>query len=171
MKKITSLSAIALLLSLGIIFSCKKESGNSTLNVRMTDAPADFTAVNVDLLEVRVNMRDDSTGWITLPTIQGVYNLLNLQNGVDTLIATGSIPAGEVKEIRLVLGPNNSVVDSGVTHNLTIPSGAESGLKIKVGKKVAASAINTLIVDFDALLSIKLEGGSYKLKPVLKIKN
>nr|MBA3673596.1 DUF4382 domain-containing protein [Chitinophagaceae bacterium] len=151
-------------------FACKKEnSGTSTLQVRLTDAPAAFDQVNVDIREVRVNFRDDSTGWVTLATNAKVYDLLKLQNGVDTLLATGTVQTGIVKEIRLVLGSNNTVVVGGVSYPLTIPSGSDSGLKLKVDKELHAT-LETLIVDFDAALSIKLEPGGYKLRPVLKIK-
>ncbi len=151
-------------------FACKKENGGtSTLQVRLTDAPAAYTQVNVDIKEVRVNFRDDSTGWVTLATNAKIYNLLGLQNGVDTLLATGIVQTGTVKEIRLILGTNNTIVDGGVTYPLTIPSGSESGLKIKVDKKLNAT-LETLIVDFDAALSIKQESGGYKLRPVLRIK-
>ena len=44
-----------------------------------------------------------------------------------------------------------------------------ASLKIKVNKQLNAT-LETLIVDFDASLSIKLEGGGYKLRPVLRIK-
>ena len=169
----TKLLITGLFLLSGIItfISCSKEnnSGTSNLQVRLTDAPAAYDQVNVDIKEVRVNFRDDSTGWISLKTNAGVYNLLKLQNGVDTLLASGSVQSGTVKEIRLILSSNNTIVVGGVTFPLTIPSGSESGLKIKVGKNLDA-ALETLIVDFDAALSIKSESGGYKLRPVLKIK-
>jgi hypothetical protein len=161
--------ALFLFASTIVFFACKKESGTSTLHVRLTDAPAAYDKVNVDIREVRVNFRDDSTGWVTLATNAKVYDLLKLQNGVDTLLATGTVQTGIVKEIRLVLGPNNTIVVGGVSYPLTIPSGEESGLKIKVNKELNAT-LETLIVDFDAALSIKLEPGGYKLRPVLKIK-
>ncbi len=163
---------LVLLLCIGIIAfeSCKKENnGSSNLQVRLTDAPAAYDEVNVDIREVRVNFRDDSTGWISLNTNAKIYNLLALQNGVDTLLATGTVSTGMVKEIRLILGNNNTVVVNGTSFPLTIPSGGESGLKIKVNKKLNAT-LETLIVDFDAALSIKLENAGYKLRPVLKIK-
>lgn len=171
MKTSYLLLSIILLATITTIFSCSKEntSGTSTLNVRLTDAPASYDKVNIDIKEVRVNFRDDSTGWVSLNTNANVYNLLGLQNGVDTLLATGSVQAGIVQEIRLILGSNNTVVVGGVSYPLTIPSGSESGLKIKVGKSIN-STLENLIVDFDADLSIKLEGGGYKLRPVLRIK-
>jgi hypothetical protein len=104
-----------------------------------------------------------------LETTPGIYNLLGLQNGVDTLIAQGSFPSDVVKEIRLVLGDRNSIKANGQTYFLTIPSGAESGLKIKLSKKLQAN-LETLLIDFDAALSIKQEAEVYKLRPVLRIK-
>ncbi|CAN5214523.1 hypothetical protein BH09BAC2_BH09BAC2_09690 [soil metagenome] len=168
-KKISIALASIFMLS-AFMTSCKKENGNSTLNVRMTDAPAAYSAVNVDIREVRVNMRDDSTGWTTLNTRAGIYNLLALQNGIDTLLASGSVSTGGVvKEIRFVLGSNNTIEVNGTTFPLTVPSGSESGLKIKINKNVNAS-LETLLIDFDAALSISSEIDGYKLRPVLRVK-
>jgi hypothetical protein len=169
--KTTHLVLCLILLGTITFFSCSKDnsSGTSNLRVRLTDAPVAYDSVNVDIREVRVNLRNDSAGWISLNTMAGVYNLLGLQNGVDTLLATGTVQTGTVQELRLILGSNNTVVVGGVSYPLTIPSGSESGLKIKVGKKINAG-LDSLLVDFDAALSIKLEGGSYKLRPVLRIK-
>lgn len=164
---------LCLLLLAGTLtfFSCEKDnsSGNSNFKVKLTDAPAAWDSVNIDIREVRVNLRNDSAGWVSLNTNAGVYNLLGLQNGVDTLLATGTVQAGTLQELRLILGPNNTVVVGGVSFPLTVPSGSESGLKIKVGKNITAG-IDSVIVDFDAALSIKLEPGGYKLRPVLRIK-
>jgi hypothetical protein len=161
------------------ILSCQKEASDntgrtSTLNVRLTDAPIPFDEVNVDIREVRVKFSDDtlgSNGWVTLNTFPGIYNLLDYQNGVDTLLATGAFPLQVVKEIRFVLGPNNTIVDTfGVVFPLTIPSGSESGLKIKVNKQLQET-LETIIIDFDAALSVKQEGnGDYKLRPVLRVR-
>ena len=132
--------------------------------------PLDAEEVNIDLLAVRVNFSNDSSGWTDLTAVPGVYNLLGLQNGLDTLVASGTVPAGNLKEIRLVLGSNNTIKVNGQVYPLTIPSGSESGLKIKVNKRLSAP-MDSLLVDFDAALSIFQEGtGDYKLKPVLKIK-
>ncbi|GAB2807410.1 hypothetical protein GCM10027043_03020 [Ferruginibacter profundus] len=157
--------------------SCSKDNsdgGNSTLNVRLTDGPTNLAEVNVDIREVNIKFNDDTSstnGWVSMQTNAGVYNLLGLQNGVDTLLASLTVPQNTVKEIRFVLGPNNSIKDTlGVVYPLTIPSGGESGLKIKVSKKLAAG-LDSLIIDFDAALSIFRTGaGNYMLKPVLKVK-
>lgn len=160
-----------------VAVSCQKEAGNSVdngqmtqLKVNLTDNPFNASEVNVDIREVKVNFRNDSTGWISLNTNTGIYNLLGLQNGVDTLLAVGPVPLDTLKEIRFVLGSNNSIKIDTTLYPLTIPSGGESGLKIKVNKKLNAT-IDSLLIDFDAALSIMQTGnGDYKLKPVLKIK-
>ena len=154
--KLIKFSVLMLIASSVVIIACQKESSSesATLKIRMT---------------VRVNFRDDSAGWVSLPTNAGIYNLLGLQNGVDTLIAQGTVPMGTLKEIRFVLGDSNSIVVNGQSHPLTIPSGSSSGLKIKVGKKIATS-LDSLLIDFDAAMSVKEQNGNYKLMPVLKLK-
>jgi hypothetical protein len=173
MKNMKFILTLAAIVVAGFFFACSKDNnsaGSTQLTIRMTDTPYNAQEVNVDLKEVRVNMADDSSGWRTLTTNAHVYNLLNFQNGVDTAIATGSVPTGNVRELRLILGPNNSIKINNVTYPLTIPSGEESGLKIKVGKNLSKSA-DSLLIDFDANRSIYQTGtGEYKLKPVIKLK-
>jgi len=177
MKKPVLFLSIALLAVIAGIISCQKENNDArettTLNVRLTDAPTVYEEVNVDIREVKVKFSDDTLsngGWVTLATYPGIYRLLDLQNGVDTLLATGVFPFHVVKEIRFVLGSNNTIKDAGVVYPLTIPSGSESGLKIKVDKKLDET-LETIIIDFDAALSVHKDGtGDYKLRPVLRIK-
>ena len=92
-----------LLSSIGFI-SCKKNiTSTSNLQVKLTDSPVSYDEVNVDIQAVKVNFRDDSTGWVSLNTNAKVYNLLALQNGVEALLASGTVQTGTVKEIRLIL--------------------------------------------------------------------
>jgi len=173
MKKIAvSFSVLAVVVAI-VFIACSKEDSNksTTLKIRLTDNPVLADEVNVDIQQVKVKFSEDSLqGWADLTTYAGVYDLLGLQNGVDTLLAMGTIPTNTVKEIRFVLGANNSIKVNGIVFPLTIPSGSESGLKIKVNKKLNGS-LDSLLIDFDAALSIHQTGtGAYQLKPVLKIK-
>jgi len=157
-----------------ILVACSKDADDrpTALKINMTDAPSAYDEVNVDLQEVRVKFRDgDSLStWMTMNTNAGVYDLLGLMNGVDTLIANDTLPTNMVKEIRLVLGSNNTIVVGGISYPLQIPSGSESGLKIKVNKNLSGS-LDSLLIDFDAALSIHQTGtGEYQLKPVLRLK-
>ena len=156
-----------------LLIACQKDKETTDLRIRLTDNPYNASEVNVDIQKVRVKFQDDGDddkGWYDLSTKAGVYNLLNFQNGIDTLIAQGIVPRGTVKEIRFVLGSRNSITIASVNYPLTIPSGSESGLKLKLNKRLNAS-LDYLLIDFDAALSIIQNGnGDYKLKPVLKLK-
>ncbi len=153
-------------------FACDKNDnkGDVTLNVRLTDGPGDYQQVNIDIQEIRIKTTSDTAQWVSLNTNAGIYNLLEFQNGVDTLLATGTVSADTLKEVRFILGNNNSVMVDSVVYSLDTPSAQESGLKIKIDKHLNLD-INTLTLDFDAEQSIlKTGNGSYKLKPVIKVK-
>jgi hypothetical protein len=152
-----------------VFIACKKESRTSTLHVRLTDAPADWDEVNIDLKEVKVNFNNDTAGWVSLQTKDTIYNLLGLQNGLDTLIAQGTFPTNTLNEVRLILGDNNTIKTNGQVYPLTIPSGSTSGLKIKVHKKLDAT-LETIVLDFDAGASVTEEQDGYKLRPVITVK-
>jgi hypothetical protein len=168
---------IALALALGLIAfnACDKDNNQTgdsvTLNIRLTDGPGDYQQVNVDILEVRIKSANDSSQWVTLTTNAGIYNLLDFQNGVDTLLATGTVSSDTLKEVRFILGDDNSVMVDSVIYPLQTPSAQQSGLKIKIDKDLNLD-INTLTLDFDAEKSIVETGnGSYILKPVIKVKD
>jgi len=135
--------------------------------VMLTDTPGPYTAVNIDLRSVEVT--GNGGGAVTLNTTPGIYNLLDLANGVDTLIATGSLSTSQVQQIRLILGPNNSVVVGGTTYPLATPSAQQSGLKLQVHQQLQPGIAYYVLLDFDANQSIVNEGnGSYSLKPVIR---
>lgn len=150
--------------------SCNDDTTNdkqATLTVRMTDAPANYDAVMVDVQGVEVT--GDGGSAVMLNTTAKVYNLLELSNGVNTLIATGDVNAGTVSQIRLILGTNNSVTVGGVVHPLTTPSAMQSGLKIQVNQTFEAGVEYSILLDFDANQSIVLTGNNeYQLKPVIR---
>ena len=161
--------------SLTIFAACKKkETSSATPNypveMRMTDAAGPYDAVNVDVQRVEVNADGNSnSGWVTLNTKAGVYDLTKLTNGVDTLLASGGMPSGEISQIRLILGNNNSVVVSGQTYPLSTPSAQQSGLKLQVHETLQQNITYQILLDFDAARSIVQEGnGGYSLKPVIR---
>lgn len=161
----------------GMLFlaSCSKSdnSGKARLQVALTDDPGDFKAVYIDVQDVNINYSDsDDNGWQPLSGIRkGKYNLLDLVNDKDTLLADAYINSGVVKEIRLVLGDDNYVVtNSGETIHLQTPSGQSSGVKLKLNSTVAEDILYKLVLDFDVAKSIHEAGGSgkYILKPVIR---
>jgi hypothetical protein len=169
--KISNYVLLSLFMIVTVLSCTKNESAQgTTFKVKLTDAPYNAQQVNVDIKEVRVNFANDTLPWTTLQTNARVYNLLTLQNGVDTLLATTTVPAGTVKQIRFILGTKNTIMIDSVLYPLSVASGDETGLKINLNKKLRAG-IDSVLIDFDAALSvIKTGNGTYKLKPVLKFK-
>ena len=182
MKNKRALTVLALTGS-AILFmqSCSKDNPVETPTVehaavkfRMTDAPAAYAEVNVDVKQVRIHVAGNSgtDAWIELPTHAGVYNLLDLQNGIDTTIVDSTlVPAGKVTQIRFVLGSKCSLMTSdSVPHDLKVPSGQESGLKLVGPINLPANQTLAVKLDFDAEKSIVVKGnGEYGLEPVIKV--
>jgi hypothetical protein len=175
-KSILIFASIFMAATVFTFTSCQKDNGETTtLQLRLTDGPGDFEEVNVDIIDVKVKFSDDTLandGWVDLNVNPRVYDLLRLQNGIDTVLATGNnIPQNAIlKEIRIYLGTNNTVKVNGQVYPLVLNSGDHPKLKIKVSKKLQAT-FETVVIDFDAGLSIKQEGnGTYRLIPVIKIK-
>jgi len=170
-----TLKKILFILLLGsVIVSCKKDPVSSPqpqreptpYYVRLTDAPALYQAVFVDIQGVEITGNGNT---VMLNVTPGIYNLLDFSNGVDTLIATGSLYVDKVQQIRLILGTNNSVVVNNVSYPLKTPSAQQSGLKLQVHQELQAGVAYYVLLDFDASLSIVENGnGDYSLKPVIR---
>ncbi|MBN8670151.1 MAG: DUF4382 domain-containing protein [Chitinophagales bacterium] len=168
------LTVAALTLFSATLYSCKKDdktnqsAQTARVNMHLTDAPADYDAVYIDIQSVEVTMEGSAA--ITIPTIRpGVYDLLKFKNGMDTLLARADIPAGKISQMRLVLGVNNSVVVDGKTYAMNTPSAQESGLKLNLKQEFAAGGSYDVWLDFDAAKSIVETGsGKFQLKPVIR---
>jgi len=163
--------AVFFSLAVLLIPACNKDDNNQAhLSVRMTDAPANFDAVMVDIQGVEV-IGDGGTV-VVLNANKGIYNLLDFSNGLDTLIASGDLDAGTISQIRLILGDNNTVLVDGVVHHLNTPSAEQSGLKLQIHQTFVAGVSYTILLDFDANQSIVKQGnGEFQLKPVIRTIN
>jgi len=165
------MTAAALFLMAFFLFSCSKDTENARLHIRLTDAPGDYQEVNIDIQGVEVHRKDgaQSSGWKVLNVENGVYNLLELTNGLDTLLATAELPAGSISQIRLILGNNNSVKVDDVVYALSTPSAQQSGLKLNIQAELKAGVLYIITLDFDAALSVvKTGSNTYSLKPVIR---
>ncbi len=203
--------ALGLLVSTLIIYSsCQKDlssqnnipQGQQRVQIRLSDNPVNFDAVNVDIQRVEVFVVPDSCRdssyhhdddmhycndqhhddddddfrncgvWDTLDIRTGVYNLLNLSNGVDTILANGFTVQGQIKKIRLTLGTHNSVVVDSVSYPLNLWNNFNI-VTIKIrGEYVDQISPNDLQLwlDFDAGRSIvKLSNNHFVLRPFLRI--
>jgi hypothetical protein len=167
--------------------------GNAKLSIYLMDGPLDFQKVLIDIQSIEVKLdtchrnHDDDHDqpgcdddhdqhnsrceiWDTLNINAGVYDLLTLRNGVDSLLASGFIVNGKIQRIKFTLGNNNSVMVDSVVYPLQLLNNQHFVyVNIKREHLDSLSSNNfNLYLDFDLLRSIKFSNGQYKLKPVLK---
>jgi len=160
-----------------LLASCDKDnitSGSSGyIAVKLTDAPGNYQQVNVDIQKVSIHLVPNSgkSDWLDLNTKSGVYDLLKLQNGIDTsIVDTTKLPAGKITQMRLLLGSNNTVMVDSVIHKLTVPSGSQTGIKLIGQMIIDPNKTLNVLIDFDASKSIVLNGnGTYHMKPTVKV--
>jgi hypothetical protein len=154
--------------------------GKEQLSLYLTDGPGLFDKVLIDTRRhdnddwdsrgSNDNKKDSSFVWETLNITPGVYDVLTLRNGVDTLLAASNITKGAIRLIKIEFGTNNSVVKDSVTYPLYLPSNAKGYVLIKLkghecdefrpGKK-------RLWLDFDITRSIIQErDNKFYLRPV-----
>lgn len=168
MKK---LNLILSLFMLGFIMNSCSNNDSKTASypiaIKLTDAPGPYDKVNIDLQGVEVTGSDGKN--VTLNVNKGVYNLLDLSNGKTALIASDNLNIAKIEQIRLILGPNNTVVIGGVSYPLSTPSAEQTGLKLQVHATLQAGILYSVLFDFDAYKSIVVTGNNtYKLKPVIR---
>jgi hypothetical protein len=145
----------------------------SKFEVRLTDAPGDYRAVNLDVQQVQVHVSDDdnANGWQSLGLIRpGIYNVMDYTNGNSALLTSADFPAGKISQIRLILGNNNTLtLRDGTVVPLNTPSAQQSGLKLKIDAVLVRDVTYQLVLDFDVAKSIVARGnGAYNLKPVIR---
>ncbi|OGB67683.1 MAG: hypothetical protein A2Y94_12435 [Caldithrix sp. RBG_13_44_9] len=167
------------LISAAFLFfiNCDKETNSidtdngstGTLKIYLTDSPAEYEAVNITFSEVSAHINDQ---WLTVRGDSVTVNLLDWNNGNSIILGEAELPAGHYTQIRLMIQEAEIVVD-GQTFPLTVPSGAQTGLKMGPEFTLTAGSTYELVVDFDVARSIVVTGPrhdphSYKLKPHLR---
>ena len=191
---------LSALVSLLFFYSCQKEiagnaipAGKTKLAVFLTDGPTDYQQVLVDIQRIdikidtcRRNEDDDHDGhgcdddhdslnnhceiWQNLSINPGVYDLLKLRNGLDTLLASGFLYNGKIERIKITLGTNNSVMVDSVIHPLHLVNN-QNYVYVNIHREhldsISSNNFN-LFLDFDLARSIKIKNGAYWLKPKLK---
>ena len=183
MKKLTPIFLVSVLvLSLTIFHSCNDESIDNTsrIQLKLVDEPGDYLQVNVEIIDVQYNTTDGEEGWISF-TPEGGYpinvDLTELVAGNDLLLVDQIIPSGMLKQIRLVLSDNNTLVieeESGEPSepiHLDTPSAQQSGLKLNLNEELVPGFSYTFILDWVVQESVVEAGvtGMYILKPVIRV--
>lgn len=176
-------------------------TGKQQVSLYLTDDPGYFDHVYVDIRSVEVQVdtcknssfgidddddrndrgggwgnwggRDSCKAWENLQIQAGVYDLLTLRNGVDTLLAQGTVSEGKVKQIKIRIGTNNSLEKDNVKYPLSLP-GSDTGMVVVLKLRgdeweKYSSGRYRLWLDFDVQRSIiQVRNNTFYLRPVLK---
>lgn len=174
--------------------------GHSQLSISMMDGPVAFTKVLIDIRQVAVQIdtamkqtdpdNDDewdegycgwhrdknnkSVIWDTLNIKPGVYDLLALRNGTDTILGTGTFPSGKILKVKITLGSDNTIfTDSATSYPLEV-FGPVPYFTVNVRRENISSISNNdfkLWLDFNLSRSIFFWNGTFLLKPYITVFN
>lgn len=148
------------------------------VNLSITDAPIDDEGVaSVILTFERIDVRSADEGWMVLEEFDDPVSidLLAYQNGDSYFLTEEVMPAGNYDEIRLVLDASQNgtyiLYDDGRKQQLKVPSGSQSGYKVKGDFLIPAGGVVNLTIDWDLRKAIVEAGnsGQFILKPTTRL--
>ncbi len=167
--------------------------GTGKLSLSLSDAAVDgLKAVYVTIDKVQVHLGGSESAPANWKTVSDVgngttYNLLELVNGVRTDLGLTDLEAGRYTQMRLILGrtpddginllsrrhpfANYVITEEDEVHELKVPSGFQTGIKIVHGFMIEENGTTELVLDFDAAASVVRAGasGNWLLKPTIKV--
>jgi len=150
--------------------------GKGRVNVHMTDSPAQFDALTINIVRIEIHGTgsDSANKWQVISDSSQTVNIMDLTNGKSKLLGTKDLEPGTYNQIRLILGSGNTVTVNGKTYPIKIPSGQQTGLKININTNISltSGSIKDLLLDFNAAKSVHRTGnGRYMMKPVIHAVN
>ncbi|HYQ56547.1 MAG TPA: DUF4382 domain-containing protein [Draconibacterium sp.] len=187
-----SLIVAALAVAIVAFTACQEEYVNEITNpttksgglvIKLTDAPFPTDSVaeaNVTISKIEIHEIDDQDeySFITVSEEVQSFNLLDLTNGVTAILTDTAIEAGTYNQIRLYVDSASIVMNDSTVYDLTIPSGAQSGIKIKINPAVNIDSTSSeeILLDFDVSRSFIVQGNpnspagirGFLFKPVIK---
>jgi len=166
--------------SFAVFQSCNNDDSDNTARVqlKLVDEPGDYLEVNVEIIDIQYNSSESEEGWTSFDIENPIsVDLTELIAGNSLLLVDQIIPSGMLKQIRLVLSDNNTLVieaeggEAGEPIHLDTPSAQQSGLKLNLNEELIGGFSYTFILDWVVQESVVEAGnsGMYNLKPVIKV--
>ncbi|MGB5377698.1 DUF4382 domain-containing protein [Muriicola sp.] len=207
-KYLYAFLGIFLMVFTGCTDSEATEVGVGRLTIQLTDAPFPLDLIseaNVTIYKIEARQKGDTendssmedggtvedesedmhdgNAIVVLMEEDITINLLDLTNGVTESLVDTEIPAGTYDQLRVYAKGINVVMndEEGTTYDLKIPSGEQSGIKIKIkpALRIAGGLSADLLLDFDVSRSFVPRGNirdlskfnGFIFKPVIKVSN
>jgi len=150
------------------------QSGTGSLVIEMTDAPIeDIAELWVYVSGLKLKPAGGPVVWLREPElVPGLYDLLNLRNGISVILADAMIEATTYQFIEIELDQSRSYLVEIANPLVEVPMQIPSNkAKLNGGPfDVLPDGTTTVLFDFDAERSLHRKGnGQYQLKPFLQI--
>lgn len=126
------------------------------------------------------NSGGGGSAFLTILDEEVTVNLLDLQNGVTAPLASTSLTAGSYSQIRFIVSSGRVVLTDGREFELTVPSGAQTGIKLSFDFAITGDETTTLLLDMDVSKAfVPIPGGdvndasqiqSFLFKPSLALR-
>lgn len=168
------------------------------VNLFLSDAPADFQQVLIDIqkIEVKIDLdatheNDDYYGdndddyddteevdafgrWVSLNVNPVQLDVLSLRNGLERLMGTALVGT-RIRKVRITLGHANTLIDGdGRFCRLSLVNDTENFIYARVKSDDMDNSVRgttDLRVDFDLARSIVPDGDEYLLTPQIRLFN
>lgn len=171
------LVALAVVVAAGLtLMGCggDDDENEAQIRVMLTDMPMSrVKEVHVHIVRIEMVGSGGPVVLVNDAAIPDDIELIALA-GNPMLLGRPWVPVDTYTQVRLILseeaGENWVVDENDVVHHLTIPSGAQTGVKLVSGQfPIVAGQISTLLLDFNAAASVHEAGasGNWIMRPTV----
>lgn len=171
------LVALAVVVAAGLtLMGCggDDDENEAQIRVMLTDMPLSrVKEVHVHIVRIEMVGSGGPVVLVNDAAIPDDIELIALA-GNPMLLGRPWVPVDTYTQVRLILseeaGENWVVDENDVVHHLTIPSGAQTGVKLVSGQfPIVAGQISTLLLDFNAAASVHEAGasGNWIMRPTV----
>ncbi len=178
MKKLILMSSIAAIALTGCLGDKSEDERSNRFTLSVTDAPVlNAAKVVIAFDKVEVKHSESSSQVIEISDGDSDYwaiDLMTLQGSESEQLISTELEPGEYNWVRLHIvtteGASYVELDDETRHDLTVPSGSTSGLKLNQGFTMPSFGNADFTLDIDLSKSLVVNGnGEYHLKPVIRM--
>lgn len=146
----------------------KTKQEKSKISIRMTDSPAAYAELNVEIDSVEIYSEND--GWITLNSESQSMNVLDLNNGSELFLASDAeVDAGLYSKIRVNFAEEATLMSQvaidlpllsiDANNQVTLEWEGPRQVEVEIDENLQAETENSILIDFNVMESVN-EGSS-----------